>query len=388
MALLLPLDSAALGRAADAVRDGFMAAYERDKDGVVVTLIETDDSVQQTLSGYKDAVGNQDLVVGPLSRSGVSAIAQSGAVRIPTIALNQVDTPAGADTMAPAALPSNLLMMGLSLDDEARQVANWAGAGQTDSRAFIVSANAAWQRRAAKAFGAQWQRLGLRAQSMELGVTGGFLSGDGLDQLKMRIQNEKPALLFVALDAEQTRQLREAVGQDVVMYGTSQLNPYALPDWNTAAPMPQLDQVRLLDLPWQLQADHGAVMAYPRSTLAADQRRSVDLERLYALGIDAYRVAREIAARHAHFEIDGVTGKLLVDFGAGATRFERIEQAAIYQDGVVVPVFAAESKGCARWAGWRASASFPASRRRSRLPSRSPARPAKMPHWHICCSTA
>jgi outer membrane PBP1 activator LpoA protein len=126
------------------------------------------------------------------------------------------------------------------------------------------------------------------------------------------------------------------------MYGTSQLNPYALPDWSTAAPMPQLDQVRLLDLPWQLQADHGAVMTYPRSTLAADQRRSVDLERLYALGIDAYRVAREIAARHAHFEIDGVTGKLLVDFGAGATRFERIEQAAIYQDGVVVPVFAAQ----------------------------------------------
>src|SRR5439155_14191215 len=123
MALLLPLDSAALGRAADAVRDGFMAAYERDKDGVVVTLIETDDSVQQTLSGYKDAVGNQDLVVGPLSRAGVSAIAQSGAVRIPTIALNQVEAqaeaPAGADATAPAALPSNLLMMGLSLDDEA-----------------------------------------------------------------------------------------------------------------------------------------------------------------------------------------------------------------------------------------------------------------------------
>ncbi|MFD2270432.1 hypothetical protein ACFS07_02920 [Undibacterium arcticum] len=126
------------------------------------------------------------------------------------------------------------------------------------------------------------------------------------------------------------------------MYGTSQLNPYALPDWDTAERLPQLEQVHLLDLPWQLQADHSAVMAYPRTTLPADQRRSVDLERLYALGIDAYRVAREIAARHAHFEIDGVTGKLRVDFGAGATRFERIEQTAIYQDGAVVPDFAAQ----------------------------------------------
>jgi hypothetical protein len=348
MGLLLPLESAALGRAADAVRAGFMVAYERDKDGVVVTLIETDDSAKQTLSAYRDAVGNQDLIVGPLSRAAVSAIAQSGAVRIPTIALNQAEAPAaGADPLAPSGLapnlPPNLMLMGLSLDDEARQVADWAGAGLTSGSAFIVSTNGAWQRRAAKAFGAQWQRLGLPAQAVELASAGGAISASALERLRKRIQREAPSLLFVALDAEQTRQLRAAVGPDMLMYGTSQLNPHALPDWSSAEPIPQLDQVRLLDLPWQLQADHSAVMAYPRSTLAADQRRSVDLERLYALGIDAYRVARAIAARPAHTEIDGVTGKLLIDFGAGVgtTRFERIETGAIYRDGVVVPLSAA-----------------------------------------------
>jgi len=36
-----------------------------------------------------------------------------------------------------------------------------------------------------------------------------------------------------------------------------------------------------------LQADHAAVMIYPRQVIAADQKRSADMERLYALGIDA-----------------------------------------------------------------------------------------------------
>ena len=43
IALLLPLRSESLGRAADALRAGFMAAYERDKAGLTVNLVETGD---------------------------------------------------------------------------------------------------------------------------------------------------------------------------------------------------------------------------------------------------------------------------------------------------------------------------------------------------------
>ena len=58
------------------------------------------------------------------------------------------------------------------------------------------------------------------------------------------------------------------------------------------------------------------------------------MDRLYALGIDAFRVAREIACtRAAVFSIDGVTGKLSIDFGRGPARFNRVQPAAIYQDG-------------------------------------------------------
>ena len=59
------------------------------------------------------------------------------------------------------------------------------------------------------------------------------------------------------------------------------------------------------------------------------------MKRLYALGIDAYRIARELAARpDSRFELDGVTGRLSIDMGAGAGGFRRVETGTVYRDGI------------------------------------------------------
>jgi len=124
----------------------------------------------------------------------------------------------------------------------------------------------------------------------------------------------------------------------VTMYGTSQLNPLALDDWASADRVADLEGVRLLDMPWQLQADHAAVMTYPHLAKKNEQRISPDIERLYALGIDAYRVAANVAIKQTDFTLDGVTGKLTVRFGHGAPYFERVLQPAIYREGMVQPL--------------------------------------------------
>ncbi len=110
--------------------------------------------------------------------------------------------------------------------------------------------------------------------------------------------------------------------------------------WATAEPANEMNGTRLVDIPWQLQPDHPAVMVYPHPVVAADQKRSADLERLYALGIDAYRLAREIAAGRTSFVLDGVTGRLAVSFGGGPAGFQRIEPQAVYRDGRVQPLAA------------------------------------------------
>ena len=320
--LMLPLRSEALGPPAEAVRAGFMAAYERDRAGFAVNLIETGDTPQQALDAYAGAVASNDIVVGPLARSAVTLVAASPLVNKPTIALNSPD--------GRARLPAQMLVMGLSIEDEARQVAAWAAA-EHPGAALVVSGGSPWQKRIAQAFISHYKQGGRSAQLVELPATNGYLSEAAIGQLKLRVEAEPPALLFAALDADQLRQVRGMVGADIPFYGTSSSNPGTAP----GMAMPELDGLRLLDLPWLVQADHPAVMVYPRRTGAGP----LDLDRLYALGIDAYRVAREVALQPgASFTMDGVTGRLTIAFTPGAAHFERQQPSAVYQSGAYKPV--------------------------------------------------
>lgn len=322
IALILPLRSEALGPPADAVRAGFMAAHERDRAGVTVNVIDTTDDADETLNAYMAAKKDNDIIVGPLSRSAVGVIAASGTVSKPTIALNHPDG-RGVDNP----IPPNMLVIGLSIEDEARQVAQWAAGEHPGASALVVSGNSAWQRRLAAAFSAEWKQLGNQVQPAELTASNGYLSEPAIHQLKLRVDTELPTLMFAALDADQLRQVRAILGTDLPAYGASSVNPGA----NAGGSLPELDGLHLLDMPWQIQSDHSAVMSYPRFMGAG---RTPDLDRLYALGIDAFRVALEIAKNPtAAFRLDGVTGRLSVNFGNGASHFERVAPGAVYQGG-------------------------------------------------------
>jgi outer membrane PBP1 activator LpoA protein len=359
IALLLPLRSATLGAAADSLRAGFVAAWERDRANITVTVLETGDVPQDILSTYTRALQDEDIVVGPLSRSAVATVAASALVSKPTIALNY---PEGYGQAGATPLPPQMIAIGLSIEEEARQAAQWAASEQPDGAAVVLTTGSAWQRRVAAAFAGQWQRLGRQVRTVELTSPDGYLSDPELVQLRAGLRQNLPALLFSAMGADQTRQLRIALGSTVTqeptnpifstadamppppapvpteqfsslpMYGTSALNPGS----GAGFPTQDLEGVRLLDLPWQVQRDHPAVMVYPRPPQSGVG--SADMARLYALGIDAFRVAREIG-RHpvGRFQLDGVTGKLSIDFGQGPARFERLEQSAVYQNGAPQP---------------------------------------------------
>ncbi len=123
--LLLPLQSESLGSAARAARAGFLAAYEQEKAGVSVTVLETGDAAEEAVARFNDAQSTSDVIIGPLTRSAAAALAQSGSVHVPTIALTQLDGGDGAPAMSPL-----MLAMGLSVEDEARQAAAWIAAGK------------------------------------------------------------------------------------------------------------------------------------------------------------------------------------------------------------------------------------------------------------------
>jgi outer membrane PBP1 activator LpoA protein len=320
IALLLPMNSSALGAAAEAVRAGFMASVERDGAGATIDLIATGDSVDDALASYTDAAASHDVVVGPLARPAVGALAGSGNLRRPTVALNHPEVRGN--------LPRNMVVAGLSIEDEARQAADWAARAHPQGRVLILAGNAPWAQRAAGAFEARWNELGHTGQRFGVPSVEGRVDSAAISDLKARLDVDPPTLLFAALDVVELRQVRAQTGTAVPCYTGGAGNPGRSP----GVVMPELDGLRVVDLPWLVRPDAPAVMVYPRPL---ESEQSLTMSRLYALGIDAFLVARELALRPgAPFVVDGVTGHLEVD----GTRLQRREAMAVYRDGNFEPV--------------------------------------------------
>jgi hypothetical protein len=329
IALLLPLRSSTLAPAAEAVRAGFMAGMARDGTGFKAEVVPTGDAPRDVLDAYARAVVASDIIVGPLARAAVIALADSDAVTRPTVVLS---VPEGRP-----ALPRLLLVAGLSIEDEARQVAEWAAREHPHGRALILTGGAAWAQRAAGAFEARWTRLGHTDQ--RFAVPSGEGGKAAIDELRQKLEIDPPDLLFAALDGAGLRPVRALAGAAIPCYGGGAANPgrSAQEDLSGSSGLSGLDGVRILDLPWMVLPDRPVVMVYPRP-LHTEQ--APDMDRLYALGIDAFRVARELALRGgAPFGIDGVTGRLDVAPGPGGQlQLRRREAAVIVRDGAFAPV--------------------------------------------------
>ena len=117
IAVILPLQSNSFGRHADSVRLGIMNAAGNGQPGSLkVRVYATSEDPQQILAAYQRATSlGARAVIGPLTRNGVTSLAQSGIVSVPTLALNM---PEGE-----IALPRELYVYGLQIETETRQMA-------------------------------------------------------------------------------------------------------------------------------------------------------------------------------------------------------------------------------------------------------------------------
>jgi outer membrane PBP1 activator LpoA protein len=317
IALILPLKSPAFGPAADAVRRGFMAALAGSADAQAKALptrvYGTGDQPDDVLRAYQSAL--QDgarIIVGPLTRNGVTALAGSGLVTVPTLALNQPD-----QTIA---LPPGLYLFGLSVEAESRQAARLAfNDGKVN--AVTVAANTPLAKRSQQAFVEEWQRLGGRVAA-QLTVS----DASTFPAIRDALSAENPDMVFLAADYQKARLIRPYINMASSIYATSQVNNGK----DDPAHNIDLNGVEFLDMPWLLQPDHPAVMIYPHPT----DFPSVDLERLYALGIDAFRLAHLLAQPNAQqFSLDGVTGQIRFD---GNTQITRQLVPAVFVQGEAV----------------------------------------------------
>jgi outer membrane PBP1 activator LpoA protein len=296
IAVILPLQSSSFGKHADSVRLGILNAAANAQPGSLkVRIYATSEDPQQILAAYQRATSlGARAVIGPLTRNGVTSLAQSGLVSVPTLALNMPE--------AEILLPRDLYVYGLQIEAEARQTAHFA-LRQSGPKAFIIAGDSALGVRVAQAFSEEWKKLGAE-------ITGQFgYSTDSatLAKLREQVAGSKADIVFLSLDAARARFMRPYLGASVPIYATSMVytsNADALASYD-------LDGVRFLDMPWLLQTDHPAVISYARQET---QRAGLDQERFYALGIDAYRLVQELLRPYETMEpLDGVTGTITLN---------------------------------------------------------------------------
>lgn len=289
LALLLPANSAAFGRSAEAVKNGFLAAAKaQGRNPLPIRLYPLTDDPQSAVAAYREALAaGARVAVGPLTRNAVSALAASNAVTIPTLALN---VPEGSSV-----LPPNLYAVSLHAEAEARQVARLAA---REGRAYAVTmvADTPLSRRIHQAFLEEFLRSGGRHVAEHM-FTADLIQ---LSRIRQGVGKSGADMAFLALDFPRARAVRAYLGA-LPLYATSYIHPGS----SGALANFDLANVRFMDMPWVLQPDHPAVMIYPRPEFQANQA----LERLYALGIDAFRIAQGLLEGKRE-PLDGVTGRL------------------------------------------------------------------------------
>jgi uncharacterized protein len=304
VALLLPAAGPYLG-VSDAVRDGIRAAAGVDDAQTQPKLVSVDSGTPERVA----AILGQALeagathVIGPIDKPSVDALAAGGALKVPTLALNE-----GTSAGRPA---PNLFQFALSPEADAIDVANKAKSlGLT--RALMLYPDDTAGKRRAEAFRAQWERVG------------GTLAGEAAFNpgapgepapIQSLLGRGGADFLFLAANAEQARALYPQVRKGAAplpVIATSDVYPGDA----DAARDRALAGLYFVDMPWMLGLERGndplrrADLRSSASHLATPLGR-----RLYAMGIDAYRLVPRLSALadRPGASFAGQTGRLSVD---------------------------------------------------------------------------
>nr|BFD44224.1 penicillin-binding protein activator [Pseudomonas sp. FFPRI_1] len=332
IALLLPQDGP-LASVSKALREGFMAAhYQAQQAGQNPPSIEFYDSSRLTSVDdfYRKAqAAGVQLVVGPLEKPLVKQLAARPQLPITTLALNYSEGEQG---------PAQLFQFGLAAEDEAREVSRRARADGLHRAAALVP-RGEWGDRVLKAFRQDWEANGgsvigiervdqpvaLAQQIADLfqlrqseGRAKSLQSTVGTQVAAQPARRQDIEFIFLASTPQQAQQIKPTLNfqyaGDVPVYATSNVFS-ASGDVNQYNDM---NGVMFCETPWLLDANS----PLRRQVTAQWPQAGGSLGRLYAMGVDAYRLAPRLGQLKAlpDSRIEGESGSL------GMAAGQRIER--------------------------------------------------------------
>ena len=335
VALLLP-QTGRLATPAAAVRDGFMAAWLQAGGGPRVQVYDTEAADIGTLVERARAAG-AEIIVGPLRKDRVEQLLQLPLGGMPALALNRVDMPGQTFGQNPNFQPligSSVFQFALAPEDEAQQVADTAVSSGL-RRAIALAPDTDAGRRTLNAF-----RIRMAEQGGQT-VDARYFESDTKDfsdairgMLDLQASRDRAREVAKALGAQPEFQprrrsdvdfvfapVREATARqikpqlkfhfagDLPIYATSRINDGSRAPGSNA----DIDGVRFVDTPWVL--DNSPTWDALRTPIAEYwPRQSTAMPRLYAFGVDAFRLLPLVQAGQVSGEqfIPAASGDLFI----------------------------------------------------------------------------
>lgn len=285
--LLLPLESVTLRRAAITVRDGANAVFANRKADVSVR--ECNYSSDGVVAAYDRCVDDKvDWVIGPLGRSDVATLAQAKVTTLrPTLMLSPLGT----------APPSPITVLSPDLESEGETIAQQATVDACRRPALAEASGALANRVAASVLSFWRDRVATPLIESTLGAR------DSWRRLADGWRRDNVDCVLFAGGANALSELRPYL-RNMTLYVTSASYETTLDrtaDWTG---------VRIADSPWLIDAERAEFAAFlPTEAL------SPTLARLYALGVDAARLAVAAGRDSLPATFDGAIGQLTLKNG-------------------------------------------------------------------------
>jgi outer membrane PBP1 activator LpoA protein len=350
IAVIVPM-TGRFAKAASAVRNGLLTAYYANSDQAYrpqIRFYDEGEDPQQIHSIYQQAVSDgADFIIGPLNKEAVANLARYKDIHGGVLALNYGDF---ADNET---LPENFFQMSLSPEQEAIHVAEHAWLdGHT--KAAAIYPDTTWGARVYAAFKERWEELGgtiveyqtynMKKSDYAVPIKQLLNIDESEDRYRtirklarQKIEYEPRRrkdvdFIFMAAFSRQGRLLRPQLkfhrGSDIPVYATSHVY--------SGSKQPNMDRdmngVRFSDMPWTL-VNHDQNDAMKLQIKTVWPNTSNRYMRLFALGIDAYKIVPELnrMRRNRFTSIQGTTGILYLDV---SNRIQRRLLWAQFQDGI------------------------------------------------------
>ena len=349
IALMLPF-SGRLEKVSRAIQNGFLYAYYQDQstqgqslDAELEIINASTDAAEFNLQ-YLQAIENgADFVVGPINKELVELLQNSESLQVPTLALNYGDESKPADL--------NLYQFGLSPEDEAEQIADYALA-EGRYHAITLVPDTEWGNRLHQAFKVRFEELGGRVVGTEiypskksdysasikklLNLTTSNLRKSLIQQVIGQTVQFEPRrrqdvdMIFIAANSRQARlikpQLKFHHAQGLPVYATSHISSS---DGNADNDR-DLDEILFVDTPWMLDNTHNQDYQNVSRLWPESSKR---FSRLFSLGIDAYQLIPSLRRLMIQPEESVLqnTGELSVD---SKGRVKRALLMATYKEGI------------------------------------------------------